>query len=115
MHLQGLTCSCSCSLCVAAVAALQHNTHYSACLLLRHKAVASVLCCAAVRFSAKVGFAFATSESGDSFSGSFAGTYKGWGVEVSAAASFARSSTFSQTGATLTATRDFLPIGFQVR
>jgi hypothetical protein len=72
------------------------------------------LCFAAVRFSAKIGFTFATSESADSFSGSFAGTYNGWGVSVSAAASYTKSNEFKQTSASLTATRDFLPIGFQV-
>jgi hypothetical protein len=67
-----------------------------------------------VRFSAKIGFSFSQAESADSFSGSFAGTYNGWGVSVSAAASYASSSQFAQTSASLTATRDFLPIGFQV-
>lgn len=74
----------------------------------------AVLCNAAVRFSSKIGFQFDKSTQADSFSAEMQFKYNGWGCSVSAAASYARSRDNSKESATLTAERDFLPIGYQV-
>lgn len=68
-----------------------------------------------MRFSSKIGFSFASADSADAFSAAASFKYSGWGVSVAAAASYASSKERSSAEATLTATRDFLPIGFQVR
>lgn len=69
---------------------------------------------AVVRFSTKINMQFTSGTSADQFSAGLSGSYNGWGVSVTAAASYAKDKA-NQTGrVTFQASRDVLPIGYQV-
>lgn len=58
---------------------------------------------------------FSEAKNSDEFSAGLSGSYSGWGVSVSAAASYAKKNDAAKKGAQFEARRDVLPIGFQVR
>jgi len=69
---------------------------------------------AVVRFSSKIGFDFKDMSKADTLTTKAKAEYKGFGISAGGAVDFAKQNAMKESGASLQATRDVLPVGYQV-